>query len=129
MSKWVREMSPKDKKYGIGWCADLDRCYREGRKLLVMSRLIKTDIGIVEHMHIRNADNTDIPWATKQRIKNELAGRNRTAIEVFPSTDRLVDAANSYHLWVLPEGYQLPFGIHSDDPQGVPVERTLLVKE
>ena len=128
MGKWIRELSPKDKKYGFGWCRDLDRCYREGRKLLVMSRLINTDIGVVEHMCIRNQDNSDISWATKQRIKNELAGRNRTAIEIFPAADRLVDEAGMYHLWILPEGYELPFGLHKDDKHGTPVERGLMVK-
>lgn len=67
-----------------------------------MSRLLETEIGEVEHICIRNADNTDIPWAEKQRIKNELVGRKRTAIEVFPSEDRLIVQADMYHLWVLP---------------------------
>lgn len=128
MSKWIREPSPKDKQYGDGWCGDLDRCYRQGRKLIVLSRLIKTKIGIVEHMAIRNDDNSDIPWAVKQRIKNELAGRKRVAIEVFPSEDRLIDQAGIYHLWILPEGCELPFGIHRDDEQGEPVERELMLK-
>ena len=30
MSKWARELSPKDLNYGDGWCRDMDRCYREG---------------------------------------------------------------------------------------------------
>ena len=38
MSKWVRELSPKDLNYGEGWCRDMDRCYREGGKLVVLSR-------------------------------------------------------------------------------------------
>lgn len=126
MSKWVRELSPKDLNYGEGWCRDMDRCYHEGGKLVVLSRQINTSIGIVEHMAIRNADNTDIPWATKQRIKNELAGRKRVAIEVFPSENRLIDAAGMYHLWILPEGFELPFGIHPEDMRGSAVERDLL---
>ncbi|WP_313578592.1 DUF7694 domain-containing protein [Lacrimispora sp.] len=128
MSKWIRELSPKEKSYGSGWCFDLDRCYREGRKYVVMSRLINTQIGIVEHMCIRNADNSDIPWSVKQRIKNELAGRKRTAIEVFPSERRLIDEAGMYHLWVLPENYELPFGLHKDDVKTQPVERSLMLK-
>lgn len=128
MSKWIRELSPKDKAFGDGWCRDMDRCYREGRKIVVLSRLINTSIGIVEHMAIRNADNTDISWSTKQRIKNELAGRKRTAIEVFPSEDRMIDAANMYHLWILPEGFDLPFGLHGDDVRTEPIERMLMKK-
>ena len=128
MSEWVRVPSPKDKNYGDGWCREMDRCYCEGRELVVLSRKINTSIGVVEHMAIRNADNTDIPWATKQKIKNELAGRKRTAIEVFPDEDRLIDVVGMYHLWVLPEGFELPFGIHPLDKKGTAVERKLLAK-
>lgn len=51
-------------------------------------------------------------WADMQRIKNELVGEDRTAIEVFPAESDLIDQANCYHLWVLPEGFKIPFGLH-----------------
>ncbi len=60
---------------------------------------------------IRNAPNTDIPWAEKQRIKNELFDAEAVAIEVFPAMSELVDEANMYHLWVLPDGMKLPFSL------------------
>ena len=47
MSKWIRELSPKDKKYGDGWCGDLDRCYRLDRKYIVMTRLIKQILALL----------------------------------------------------------------------------------
>lgn len=51
-------------------------------------------------------------------------GDRRVAIEVFPTKKNLVDVCDVYHLWVLPKGFQLPFGIHpTRDPQGTPVER------
>lgn len=115
MSNWKRELSPKDRGYGDGWCRELDRCWRQGSKYVVMTRKILTAWGVVEHACIRNRDSTDISWAEKQRIKNDLFGRNAVAIEVFPAADRLVDAANMYHLWILPEGFQLPFGLHEND--------------
>lgn len=127
MSKWIRELSPADKNYGSGWCKQMDRCWRQDRKYVVMSRLIKTDWGIVEHICIRNQDNTDIPWAEKQRIKNELFGRNRTAIEVFPGEDRLVDEAGMYHLWLLPKEFSLPFGLHINNKSTEHVTRTLMI--
>lgn len=129
MSKWIRELSPKDKGYGDGWCGDLDRCFRLGRKYVVMSRLIDTAIGTVEHLCIRNADNSDISWSEKQKIKNDLIGRKRTAIEIFPSESRLIDEAGMYHLWVLPEEINLPFGIHPEDAKTVPIERLLMRKQ
>lgn len=123
MSKWIRETSPKDLNYSSSWCNALDRCWRQGHKYVVMSRKLKTDWGIIEHACICNADNTDIPWAEKQRIKNELFGRNVTAIEVFPRTDRLIDTAAMYHLWILPKGFELPFGLHADDIATEAIER------
>lgn len=128
MGKWVREKSPRDANYGTGWCLELDRSYRQDRRYLVMTRLIKTEIGIVEHACIRNRDNSDIPWSEKQRIKNELFGTKRVAIEVFPAADRLIDEAGMYHLWVLPEGYRLPFGIHPKDQSTEHIERELMVR-
>lgn len=129
MSEWKRELSPRDKQYGHGWVSEMDRCWSKDRKYVVMSRIVNTKIGEVEHLCVRNRDNTDIEWSEKQRIKNELFGKKRTAIEVFPSEDRLIDEANMYHLWVLPDGYELPFGIHRDDMQTEPVERELMLRE
>ncbi|GIO36906.1 hypothetical protein J41TS12_17670 [Paenibacillus antibioticophila] len=110
MNKWIGMPSPKSRHIGSGWFAELDRAYSDG-KYVVMTRPVETEWGQVVHACIRNADNTDIPWAEKQRIKNELLGKERIAIEVFPKESELVDQANMYHLWVLPAKMKLPFGI------------------
>lgn len=69
--------------------------------------------GVIDHLLIRRHDGgNDLPWAHAQRIKDELCGPERVAVEVFPPTSQLVDDANCRHLWVLPEGFQLPFGLH-----------------
>ncbi|GAB6463893.1 hypothetical protein bcgnr5390_17090 [Bacillus luti] len=107
---WVRKQSPKEAGHTNGWFGELDRAYSNG-KYAVMIRKVETEWGIVEHACIRNAANTDIPWKDKQRIKDELFGKERTAIEVFPKQSELVDEANMYHIWVLPEGMDLPFKI------------------
>lgn len=39
-------------------------------------------------------------------------GENRVAIEVFPEEKSKIDAQDIYHLWVMPKGFKLPFGIH-----------------
>jgi hypothetical protein len=52
-----------------------------------------------------------LTWAAKQRVKDELLGAGRLAVEVFPPAAELVDQADAYHLWVLPEGFKLPFGV------------------
>lgn len=115
---WLEALSPKDIGYGNGWCSELDCAWVDlARKYAVMSRQIETDWGIIEHVCIRNQANTDIPWSEKQRIKNELFGEGAIAIEVYPSQDKLVNDANMYHLWIMPKGFDLPFGIHADDTQ------------
>lgn len=69
--------------------------------------------GTIDHLMIRRHDGgTDVPWADKQRIKDELIGVERVAVEVYPARADLVDDANMYHLWVLPAGFTLPFGLH-----------------
>jgi hypothetical protein len=74
----------------------------------------QTEWGEVTHIAIRRHDGgTSIPWADKQRIKDDLVGPERLAIEVFPPRDELDDAANMYHLWVLPAGFELPFRLEA----------------
>jgi len=51
---------------------------------------------------IRRSDSQPIhSWADLQRIKNEIFGDEKTAIEVYPPQDELTDVANLYWLWVL----------------------------
>lgn len=74
----------------------------------------RTEWGWVTQLTIRRHDQSpDIPWADKQRIKNELMGPEYTAIEVFPSEENLVDQANLFHIWCLPKDFEIPFGLHN----------------
>lgn len=62
------------------------------------------------HLSIRDNSRRAVrDWRHFQRIKNELAGKEREAIEIFPPESQLVDTANQYHLFVLPEGVTTPF--------------------
>lgn len=71
-----------------------------------------TDWGLVVHLWIQRHDGDMVrSWADMQRIKNELMGPERVAVEVFPPVSELVDQANIAHLWVLPEGFVLPFSL------------------
>ncbi|HEY3841551.1 MAG TPA: hypothetical protein VGL72_33505 [Bryobacteraceae bacterium] len=50
-------------------------------------------------------------WRDFQQIKNELIGPECEGVELFPADSRLVDTANQYHLWVIPDAsYRFPFG-------------------
>jgi hypothetical protein len=108
MKKWIGKPSPKSMKVGTGWFGELDKAYSDG-EYAVMTRPVLTEWGQVIHACIRNTNSTDISWAEKQRIKNELFGKESTAIEVFPDESELVDEANMYHIWILP--MKLPFGL------------------
>ena len=62
-------------------------------------------------LSIRHLDRKAIrDWRHFQRIKNELCGKEREGFELYPADSRLVDEANQYHLWVLPDGEQIPVG-------------------
>lgn len=112
--------------YNGSWSVQLDRYWESDDGYNVSSRQIRTEWGTVEHVTIGRIgpEGGDIPWAVKQQIKDELFGTRATAIEVFPAKKNLVDVMDIYHLWVLPKGFQLPFGIHpTRDPQCPAVER------
>lgn len=49
-------------------------------------------------------------WRDLQRIKNEIIGPEHEAVQLFPAESRLVDTSNQYHLWVLANEQQFPFG-------------------
>lgn len=49
-------------------------------------------------------------WQDMQTMKNRLVGVNFDAIQMFPAESRMVNTANQYHLIVLPEDANFPFG-------------------
>ena len=138
MRKWTESISPKQANEFLHcyehttWLKDMDRCWQSDDGYSVSSRIIFTEWGKVEHatiqynpdafikeksieqrlMEITGDGSRDIPWSIKQEIKNELWGKDRIAIEVFPQDKNLVDVQDCYHLWVMPKGFKMPFGIH-----------------
>lgn len=70
------------------------------------------DGAAVLHLSIKRNDRKPIhSWADLQWIKNQLCGPEAEAIELFPAESRMMDAANQYHLWVLPPGRTWPVGV------------------
>lgn len=114
-NKWIEGPAPKSMRVGKGWFGQLNKAYTYNSEYAAMTREIETEWGKVIHCAFRNLKGTDITWAEKQWLKNSLFGEDRIAIEVFPTKDRLVDAANMYHIWGLEKGFELPFGIHDND--------------
>jgi hypothetical protein len=83
--------------------------------------------GRIAHLSFKTHDRqARHDWRDMQRIKNEICGVNRDAVEIYPDEAHLVDAANQYHLWVF-ETYKLPFGFQSrlvsDAPYGASKQR------
>lgn len=89
------------------------RDYFVNNRYSVQLSVVTCEIGEVLHLWIRAHDGS-MPrsWSDLQRIKNELSGPDRVAVEVFPAVEELVDSANMAHLWVLPLGHSLPFRLH-----------------
>jgi hypothetical protein len=63
------------------------------------------------HLSIRRQDRKACrDWRDFQAIKNQLCGPEREAIELYPAESRVVDTANQFHLWAMPEGVKLQIG-------------------
>lgn len=45
---------------------------------------------------------------------------------MFPAENRLVDMTDTYHLWILPKKFKMPFGIHPSDAKVSAVHRGCL---
>ena len=68
-----------------------------------------TEWGMVKKAMIRRNDALPVHnWQVFQRLKNEIFGEDATALEVYPKKKNLVDVANMYWLWVLPQGFDCP---------------------
>lgn len=113
--RWIEKPSPKSMRRGSGWFGQMNRSYTYNGEYAAITREIDTEWGRVIHCAFRNKNGTEISWKEKQWLKDSLFGEDRVAIEIFPQKDRLVDAANMYHIWIFEKGFELPFGIHDKD--------------
>lgn len=67
--------------------------------------------GDVRHLMIRRKDfGPLVDWRDKQAIKNQIAGPESEAIELYPAESRVVDNQNWTHLWLQPGGAKFPYG-------------------
>jgi hypothetical protein len=58
----------------------------------------------MHHLAILRIDGNFInDWRHLQRIKNDICGPLRWAVQIYPSEEYLVDSTNLIHLWVAPE--------------------------
>lgn len=114
-SKW-RQRNQKNPPWTPFVQVDANRDYGGMlfEKVLVNSRYTVLVRGIgngMEHLSIKRNDKDWMhDWRELQRVKNEVVGPEREAVEIYPAESRLVDTSNQYHLWVLPEGATTGFG-------------------
>jgi hypothetical protein len=88
-----------------GWSGDCRRAY----KCNVFSVLERKLPDGVIHLSISSLSGIRPTWWEMQRIKNDIAGTNATAVEVYPPQNEVVDGADMFHIWVLP--YKFTFTI------------------
>lgn len=66
----------------------------------------------MKYLSIKRNDRMPIHnWRHLQQIKNDICGEESEGAELYPAMSRIADAANQYHLWVLPKGEKFPFGL------------------
>jgi hypothetical protein len=100
------------KHYGIDEAAANTMLDAEDAKCdCYVNHLYQVQVGVcgpdnaMLHINIRRRDGGAIfDWRHMQQIKNEIAGDEREAFQIFPAESRKVDTSNKYHLWVLPVG-------------------------
>jgi hypothetical protein len=96
----------------FGWTREIHSVWTNGWCCVMVRAIERTELCVcVDHVAIRTALGAELSWKEKQRIKDELFGADRVAIEVYPRAAELVDAANMYHLWVFPSGFAFDFGL------------------
>ncbi|WP_349627722.1 hypothetical protein [Rhodopseudomonas sp. BR0C11] len=91
---------------GFSWTAGFTTAHKN-KVFAVLER--RLDSG-VRHLAVTSLSEIRPTWREMQRIKDELAGPDKTAVEVYPPATEVIDAANMFHLWVLPDA--LPFSLH-----------------
>jgi hypothetical protein len=116
--EWRRTELP-DGAPGGGWNREI-RWAMANDLYVVLCRPLLTRDGDVIHCAIRTISNLEPPWRDKQRIKNELFGRERVAVEMMPAMSKLVDEADMYHMWVMPEDYNPAFCLKREPLWGNP---------
>ncbi len=82
----------------MAWCNNrfaVQKFYRDGFTWLSIRK------------HVEGAKEPS--WSELQRIKNELVGPERQAVQVYPRHSDLVDQADMYHLWLYDEDDDCPF--------------------
>jgi hypothetical protein len=101
---WERLTFPRGSA-GSGWAAEFTIAHRN-KCFSVLDRTLSNG---VRHLTVSSLSNVRPTWREMQRIKDDLAGLDATAVEVYPPRSEIVDEAEMFHIWVLraPLGFGL----------------------
>lgn len=94
---------------GLGWCR-LVRAVHRNKVFAVLDRPVEG----ARHLAVSSLSGARPTWWEMQRIKNEIAGEDATAVEVYPPQSEVVDGADMFHIWVVPA---IGFSLHRDGSQ------------
>lgn len=97
---------------GRSWAAD----FTTAHKNRVFSVLDRTLPNGVRHFAVASLSGIRPSWREMQRIKDDLAGQDATAVEVYPPRNQIVDEADMFHIWILPQ--PLTFSLSSPSRGG-----------
>jgi len=105
-------LNENDGNFKVFHAPDAAKIYMNSRYQVVAEEYIADSFERpVTGLSIKRLDRSACrDWRDFQRIKNEITSPTCEACEIYPTEARLVDTANQYHLWVLPEGLHFPFG-------------------
>lgn len=87
---------------GRGWAAEFTTVHRN-KVFAVLER----DVGTARHFAVSSLSGERPTWHEMQRIKDDLAGLDVTAVEIYPPRSQVMDGADMFHIWALPA--PLPF--------------------
>jgi hypothetical protein len=109
---WSNVGITRDQLVAGGMADELEALWVNSKYTVGVSKKFSKELNIeITHLDIKRNDKAAVhDWRDLQRIKNELCGPECEAIELYPAEKRLVDSANSYHLWAFPAGFFLPLG-------------------
>lgn len=97
---------------GSGWAGEFTKAHRN-KVFSVLDRDL--DDGY-RHLAVASLSGVRPTWWEMQRIKDEIAGKDATAVEVYPPHDQIVDQADMFHIWVM--AYPLRFSLHGAHTSG-----------
>lgn len=102
--KWEVKLLPNGTG-GDGWSEEVRVAYRN-RIFCVLERPLENG---GKHLTVSSLSGVRPTWHEMQRIKDELAGPEALAVEIYPPHAEIVDGADMFHIWVVPDRDAAPF--------------------